>query len=646
MTVRPQSEEIKPAADLSKKGYGRPSVILFCLLSLSMIVYCAVAISPIRVGDAHEYLLLVQAWSAHGSPDIRPGDIDSCIKLLHRNDQGQQGQRLREHYLRDSFTTDTGKIYYGHFWFYSLLAVPAWILLRFTGGNEMAALQMMNAVFFCLAAGFVLFHGRERRRERLLLLALSAIGPVIWYVRWPHPEVFTWSAALIAVVLLRQDRFGWAAIAASLGALQNPPLFLLALLAVVLAASRRNWRAATLAAVGAALSFLPALFYLALFGVPNLFVANGYTDFALISPGRVLSVLADLNQGMLPYVPLVLLLGLIGGAMALIRGRIRGILVLAVLLGMILLVAPQRNWNAGTAGMIRYAVWMVPLLAWLAVDFIPRNRFLIWVIGAGLLLQVGIVLNQDGREDYLRQNALARFVLTHCPVLHSPDPQIFADRQMGREVNYWSGRLPIPFVTKSGYVTKLLVDQPTHQHLQEYFLDELTGDWLGEQETGRSEGLYYLHPPHHALRVVEPEGMDPAVFCKQLRIRLLELPESLSEPEFEIKVEVANEGPFGYWGQRSCAPTPLKLGYRVHREDEVVFRGRAPMSFLLKPGTVTVRKMRIELPRSPGRYLLTVGTVLEKMAWSDSIAHLTVDCIRAEQEQYRATVTHDAVDKF
>lgn len=631
MRSRPQSGDGQPAV-------ARTPVVLFSLLSILAVVVFALIVTPIRVGDADEYLLMVQALSSHGSPDIRTADIESHIRVLNRNGLLPDGQVPKEYYLRDSFTTADGTVYFGHFWFFSLLAVPAWVLLRFAGGNEMAALQSMNAVFFCIAAGFVLFHGRDERRDRLLLLALSALGPIIWYIRWPHPEVYTWAAAMIAVALLRRNRFGWAAVSASLGALQNPPLVLLALLAVVLAAGRRDWRAAVRAAAGTALSFLPSLFTLVIFGVPNLFVAKGVTDFALISPGRVWSVLADLNQGMLPHVPLVLLLGLLGGGVALIKGRTRGILVLVVFLGMILMVGPQRNWNAGAAGMMRYAVWMVPLLAWLAVDFVPRRRCLAWGIGAGLLLQAGMVMNHDGRDDSLRQNDLARVVLARCPLLYSPDPQIFAERQLGRNVEYWSGRLPVPFVTKSGHLTKLLLDAGTHRHLQEYFLDSLNGDLLVEQEEDLPDGLYYLHPPRRALRVVDQEGMDPRVFSQQLRIELREVPANLFKPEFEITVEVTNQGPFGYWGKRSCTPSPVNLGYRAVREETVVTEGRADMPFFLKPGGVKVRAVRIKLPHAPGRYDLTISTLVEDLAWSESAVHLTVDCSLAEPGQYRATV--------
>jgi hypothetical protein len=610
----------------NKTKHTVPLFLLFCLSSLTLIALFALAVDPLRAGDSDEYLLMVQALSANGSADIRAADIQTHIQMLERSGTHEPEPLPNEHYLRGSSTTDRGKSYFGHFWFYSLLAVPAWILFRFAGLNEMAALQTMNVVFFCLAAGVVLFYGRGDRRARMLLLGLSAVGPVIWYLRWPHPEVFTWSAVLIAVVLLQKERFGMAAMMASLGALQYPPLFLLALLAIVLAAIRRNWRGAALATAGAAVSLVPVVFYLWLFGVPNLFVAHGVTDFSLITPRRVVSLLADLDQGILPYMPLTLLLGLAGGVLALARGRVRGILVMAVLLGMILLVAPQRNWNSGAAGMIRYAVWMVPLIAWLAVEYVPRGRFLVLAVAAGFLVQGGIVLSHDGKPDNFRHNGLARTVLTHCPKLYCPDPQIFAERQLGQEVDDWAGILPVPFVTEAGDVTKLLVDRQRYGNLADYFLVDGAEEWFATLEGERKGGVYYIHPPRGALRLEEPEGLLPAEFCTQLGIRLVKVPEIVSGPDFEIMVEVENQGPYRYWGQRPYSPYPLMLGYQLQLDDDVVKESRMPMPYVLKPGAVVRRKMEISVPGTPGVYLLTVGTLLDGLVWSGSTGQITVDC--------------------
>ncbi len=595
---------------------------LFIIASLVLVVLALFVVPPICVGDANEYLLMVRAFAAHGSPDIRAGDVDAHIEMLRRN-RVTQGLSLDPSYhLGQTHTTGSGRSCFQHFWFYSLLAMPLWLLIRAVGGNEMAVLQAMNMLYLCLAVGMALFLGSEKRRDRVWLLLLSLVGPVIWYLLWPHPEVFTWGAVLAAVVLLRAERYGWAALAASLGALQNPPVALLGLLALVLAAGQRRWRSCAAAAVGTALAFLPVVWSLWCFGVTNLMVARGVTDFSLVSTARVWSVLVDLNQGMLPYVPATLLLGLGGGCLALARGRWRGILILLALLGMILLVAPQRNWNAGCAGMMRYAIWMVPLLAWLAVDHLPRGRNLTLVTAAGLLLQVAILIGTEDPRDYLRQRAAARFVLSHWPGLYSPDPQIFVERQMGHDLDRWSWRLPVPFVTGEGEVTKLLVDRGSHQRLVAYFMVGAGGDWIGEPRSG----VYYLDPPQGALLVVDPAGMEPDLFRRQLDIRLVEQSLASNGTELEVQVVITNSGPHRYWGGDSETPRPLQLGYRLSRGGERLREGRAPMPFLLRPGDVVERTLRIEIPDGPGGCDLEIGTLLRGLVWSDSRMQLVVEC--------------------
>ena len=681
----------QPAAPGDHGPFGRTSLLVFCLFALSVSAIFAFLVPPLRVGDAQEYLLMTRALASHGSPEIREGDVDAVHALLTANDQLRGGLEAKDQLLRNSFIADSGGTYFGHFWFYPLLCVPAWMLLGAVGGNEMAALQVTNVLLFFLAAGLALFFSRAPRRDRLLLLGLSAVGPVLWYLRWPHPEAFTWSAALAAVVLLRENRFAWAALAAALGATQNPPLALLALLAVVLAATSGNRRqtgaaaisrgpsaakadrsappphnervpprrtahepppghsraprsqghflflatkpakTCALAVLAASLSLLPVLFCLALFSVPNLIISSGCADPWRVSPGRVWSLLADLNQGLLPYVPAALLLGLAGGALALARRRTRGALVLAVFLGTALLSGMQTNWNGGSAGMMRYAVWMVPLLAWLAVDQLPRRRSVAWLAAVGLLLQAVIVFTGSSEENYLRQTAPARFVLAHAPRLYGPVPQIFAERQLGHEVVSWAGRLPVPFVTDTGEVTKLLVDRRVHDDLRSYFALHRDDPWLRETEAEkRDEQLYYLHPPAGVLQVVDEQGTRPDVFRTQLLVRLVACPARVSGGSLDVVVEITNQGPFHYWGERSCTPLPLKLGYRIYQGEETVGSGRGAMPFLLGPHGRTVRRLHVALPPAPGTYRLELGTLLEWVAWSDQTASLQLEGTNGE----------------
>ena len=82
---------------------------------------------------------------------------------------------------------------------------------------------------------------------------------------------------------------------------------------------------------------------------------------------------------------------------------------------MILASETTTNWNSGCAGMMRYGVWVVPLLAWLAVAHQPRVPGSSRLVVAGIALQALLVWQYQGRCSYVRMTPLATLVLSHAP---------------------------------------------------------------------------------------------------------------------------------------------------------------------------------------------------------------------------------------
>src|SRR5207253_2124894 len=107
-----------------------------------------------------------------------------------------------------------------------------------------------------------LFRNPAPEWERALFAGLAAVGPALWYLRWPHPEIFTWAFVLISLVLLRRREYPQAAASAAIAALQNPPVVFLALLAVGLSLRERRLRLTAAAAGAASCALLPCVFYL------------------------------------------------------------------------------------------------------------------------------------------------------------------------------------------------------------------------------------------------------------------------------------------------------------------------------------------------------------------------------------------------
>ena len=409
------------------------------LLSVAPLVPLLVAaalLPPQPHGDAGEYLQMLESWRRHGSPELRPEDRDALRVELQR-----AGVTLDERgYLPNFLAARDGRLYCYHFWGYSLAGVPAYRALEALGGSPLRALPVTNAVLFALALVSV---GRLpwSPGRRLWLAALLLFSPALGFLLWPHPEVFSFALVTTALALLAQGRRRAAIAAASLSSLQNPPLLLLVGLlcadALADARRRREWRPVGWAAVAALPAAVPPLFFLHQFGVWNLSVRPSEAA-ASLSARRALDLALDPNLGLLPHAPLTLVLAAAGGVWALARRRILPAALAFVLVpALAYATTANSNWNNDTSGPSRYVVWLLPLLAFLAVGEgggdprRPLGRVWAWALGLALALQAAAVLARGGPlapSDFLEHSWAARLTLDHWPSLYRPTPEVFVER--------------------------------------------------------------------------------------------------------------------------------------------------------------------------------------------------------------------------
>jgi hypothetical protein len=468
---------------------------LFLLTAAVFVTYFLFA-QPLLIGDGHQYYITLQAWQEHATPDIRESDVRHTAEMLERH--GLSTANL--HPYLELATAKNGRAFYWHFWFYPLVVLPAKVLLHLAHANECAAFQVTNALLFVFALWVVLFRDRSPLPWRLAFAGLTAVGPVLGYLRWPHTEVFTWAGVVISLTLLSSRRYGWAALAAACAAMQNPPLLVLALYIVGVSLRERDLRRTLLAAAGALPALLPPLFCCAFFGVPNLIAAHGYSNPHLISAARTWSFLADLNQGMLPYVPLLLLLAVPALVHAFARRGAAGIGFAAMILLIILAAETTPNWNSGCVGMLRYGVWVLPLMAWLVVEYLPPARSIHRLIAAGVLLHGAIAWQYQGRFDYLTQSPLAVFVFNHAPALYDPDIEIFCERQLHGGCDFRKA-FPMGFVRPDGTVAKLLTDAGGLPRLQKICAVQPAYLSVLEEKLEHRPGPLYFNPPRGAMTI-------------------------------------------------------------------------------------------------------------------------------------------------
>jgi hypothetical protein len=271
-------------------------------------------------------------------------------------------------------------------------------------------------------------------------------SPALGFLMWPHPEIFSFALVTLALVLTARGRHVAAVLAAALASLQNPPLLLFVALvwagAAVAAWRKRRVGIGLLATLASLLALLPAAFFQWQFGVFSISVRPAEAAQSL-SALRALDLAIDPNLGLLPHASLTLLLAL-GGALGALRRRQAwpAVLVLVLVPALAYACTANSNWNNDTSGPSRYVVWMLPLLALVAVGEIalgptrPLGRGAGWALGLALAVQAAAVLARGGplaRSDFLEHSWAARLVLDHRPSLYRPTPEVFVERTLHHE---------------------------------------------------------------------------------------------------------------------------------------------------------------------------------------------------------------------
>lgn len=426
----------------------------------------ALALPPQPHGDAGEYLLMLESFARHGSPDLRAHDVEGLRAALQA-----EGLSIDEaRYLPNYKLGHDGRLYCYHFWGYSLAGWPARWLLERLELPPLRALPLTNALLLGLALVAVARLPWSGDR-RLLLAGLVVFSPTLAFVLWPHPEVFSCALVALALALDAQGRRDAAVLAAALASVQNPPLVLLVAffggLGLTDALRRRDGRA-LVRLIGAGLPAVGApLFFLWQFGVFNLSVRPNEAAESL-SLARALDLAVDPELGLLPHAPLTLLLGFGAGVAALARRRFRpAALVLLVLPLVAFATTANSNWNNDTSGPSRYTVWLLPILAFVLAGADgdaprqPLGRGAAWALSLALATQAAAVLARGGplaRSDFLEHSPAARVALDHFPGLYAPTPEVFVERTLGREDDHAS---PVIYRDAAGRCRKAFL-QPRH----------------------------------------------------------------------------------------------------------------------------------------------------------------------------------------
>jgi hypothetical protein len=406
----------------------------------------ALALPPRPFGDAPEYLLMAESWAAHGSPELRPGDVDA----LRRGVAASGIAASPDDALGNYFEGRDGRFYCYHFSFYPLLTLPARWALGAVGRDVLKAGPLTNAIALGGAIAAVLLLVPAGTWARRAAAALLLSSPALGFLLWPHPEVLSFAMATLALVAGSRGASGLATLCAAIASIQNPPLALLAVVealrpgltdAPVPWSRGRVW----LSLLAGLLVLASPLFFLAQFRTPNLAAYETAGTHAM-GIGKAASLMLDPELGLVRYAPLtvVLLVALVVMAARRPSRRVEGALVIVLAL-MMLLSSATGNWNHGTTGPSRYVVWMFPVIAYLltlgptATGLLagPRRTWAA-ALAVVVLAQVAVAAGRGGVRsplDYLEHSTMARAILDRWPAAYDPNFEVFRERTAHTEVD-------------------------------------------------------------------------------------------------------------------------------------------------------------------------------------------------------------------
>jgi hypothetical protein len=399
------------------------------MASLTAVLIAASADSnPRRVGDGAEYLVMALNLSRLHPPAL---SVDEKRELVDRL-AVTPGFRIST--LDQPLVGADGRQDFPHFWLYPLVVAPVLAVVNGLGLHPNHAFTIVNGLLLLLLSWWFV------KGHRAIAAALLVAGPLIWWIDKAHAEVFLFIMIAGAIVIVDHAPV-LALVAAGLAAAQNSgALVVLAGLAIyVLVYQRRNATFIALAAA-VAMAALPPLYYVWHLGTWSPLAET--VERGMPGLRAVLTALIDLNLGLVPYAPLLVVLALVG-----IKAQRRRTLVLVAALFATLLIVLSRPLNlnhGGSPGISRYALWLLACLTPLVAhgaESLERRRPLLMAI---FLMTVVAMSWYSFRPEAVDRGGGtpsmgATMVWTRWPSLENPLPEVFAERASGVD-----GEPPVP----------------------------------------------------------------------------------------------------------------------------------------------------------------------------------------------------------
>ncbi|MFD0676201.1 MULTISPECIES: hypothetical protein [unclassified Paenibacillus] len=427
--------------------------IVFLLIAILILIWSFMS-PPKRNADGLEYLAMTVSFANHFTPELTELDRNISQSIASANND-----KLNSEF--PGYYQDKKSRYYSfHFWFYSLLCTPVYMILKIFNLNLLSSFQITNCLLFLFAFYWTLFVSKLSDNLKIWLSSSLIFNPIVLYFNYTNPEVYSYVILYISLLAWLDEKRTLACALSAIASFQNPAI------AIITAYFGLKEIIKSIKLKKVQINFLWTFFSCSSVLFPYLWFYWHYSVFSLIgekatngiSLDRALNLLFDLNMGLFLYIPLLLLV-----LMFLVYKKdIQAINFIVLIFLVALVCSAQVNWNSAMAYINRYAVWMIPLAIVGSLSFITklsRQRLIIFLVA--FIFSTGSItvycIATYKQFNYMLFSSVAKFVMAKTPALYNPPDELFIERIIGEEIgpNDAKKYLPIGVSNESG-IRKIL----------------------------------------------------------------------------------------------------------------------------------------------------------------------------------------------
>lgn len=483
-----------------KNNYFTKDLLFYTLLTIvsSIILTISVTKNPHRTGDGHEYYMMAESFINHGSPNMTEGDRVSVEnKSLKYSYKSYYIDRKN---YSGYFKNFNGKYYSYHFFAYSLFTVPVKYVLNLLSVNDLQSFQITNSILFIIMVWLLYFKLQLPNTQKYALITLVIFNPVLYYLDWTHPEVFTYVFVVLSLMFINNKNYVASYVLMAIASWQNPPVIFFSLL-VFLVHFFQNLRSKKYKHIlleGSALSLflIPMIFYFYNYGVLNLIVAKGFSSIAYVSFIKVWDLYFGLQHGMILFSALIILTFIFIVIKKILYCDFNTISIIyllsIVIMSVVVTTAP--NWNCGMNYIIRYAIWIYPFIVYFIVLNSRNFRILNFIAYVNTIVFL-IVFFIYSTFSYVYFNPLSKFLLSNYPSMYIVTKDTFAENILHKESNYIN---ELPILYNNGVnVRKILTNYSSLKSMLESSKYLITNTFREEliNKYKKHKNLFFINIP-------------------------------------------------------------------------------------------------------------------------------------------------------